>query len=203
MLFEHIPLKKQGKFARIALCPALDASLKAYGTYCREMGYSESGSFTRLKRIKRMLIFFESKGISNLNNVTATNISDFITTQIDLESRTVSALLYSLRCFFRELYLQKMIDGDLSDKVPKLKVNRNHKLPKIWKTEDVQKLLASIDRENPTGKRDYAMLLMLARYGSRSMDVRRLKLSSLDWEKKILTLVQSKTGRVQSFSLAP
>lgn len=201
MLFEHIPLKRQGKFARIALCPAFDTGLKAYSNYCREMGYSESGTFTRLNRIKRMLIFFESKGISNLDLVTAALISDFIKTQIDQESRTVAAMLSSIRCFFRELYLQQMIDQDWSEKVPKLKANRKYKLPKIWKTEDVQKLLSSIDRGNPTGKRDYAMLLIIARYGLRSIDVRRLKLSSLDWGKNLLTFVQSKTGRIQAFPL--
>jgi site-specific recombinase XerD len=136
MLFEHIPLKRQGKFARIALCPVFDAGLKAYSDYCREMGYSESGTFTRLDRIKRMLIFFESKGVSNLDLVTAALISDFIKTQIDQESRTVAAMLSAIRCFFRELYLQKMIGQDLSDKVPKLKANRKYKLPKIWKTEE-------------------------------------------------------------------
>lgn len=201
MLFEQIPLKRQGKFARIALCPSFDTGMKVFGDYCREMGYSEPGTFTRLNRLKRMLIFFEAKGLSGLNDVTAVMIADFIKTQINFESRTVATVLSTIRCFFRVLYLQEIIGQDLSEKVPKLKANRNHRLPKVWKTEDVQALLATIDRDNPTGKRDYAILLMIARYGLRSADVRKLKLTSLDWEKKFLTLVQSKTGRIQTLPL--
>lgn len=201
MLFEHIPLKKQGKFAQISLNPVFERALNAYSSYCQEFGYAESGTITRLIRIKHMLIFFEAKGIFDLNEVTATIISDFIKTQIGQTNGTILAVLSAVRCFFRELYLQEMTEEDLSEKVPKLKSTKNHKLPRVWKTTDVQKLLASIDRQNPAGKRDYAILLIIARYGLRSMDVRQLKLGSLNWEKNLLTLVQSKTGKVQTFPL--
>ena len=201
MLFQHIPLKKQGKLYRTQLCPGLDLGFQAYKSYCRTMGYSEPGTYGRLNRIKRMLIFFESRGIHDLREIGAPDISDFIKTQIDLQSRTVASMLTAIRCFFKELYLQGLTEENLAEKVPSLKANRNFKLPKIWKTSDVQKLLSSIDRANPTGKRDYAILLMIARYGLRSLDIRRLKLSSFDWEKGTLNLVQSKTGKLQTFPL--
>ncbi len=201
MLFQHIPLKKQGKLYREKLCPGLDMGLQAYKSFCKEMGYSESGSYSRLNRIKRMLIFFESRGIHDLKDICAADISNFIKTQIDLQNQTIASTLTAIRCFFRELYIQKMIGEDLAEKVPSLKANRNYNLPKVWKTKDVQNLLASIDRANPTGKRDYAILLMIARYGLRSLDIRRLKLSSLDWEKGTLNLVQSKTGKLQTLPL--
>ncbi len=201
MLFQHIPLKKQGKLYRTQLCQGLDLGFQAYKSYCRTMGYSEPGTYGRLNRIKRMLIFFESREIHDLKDIGAADISDFIKTQIDLNSRTVATILTAIRCFFKELYLQGLTKESLAEKVPSLKANRNFKLPKIWKTSDVQKLLSSIDRANPTGKRDYAILLMIARYGLRSIDIRRLRLSSFNWEKGTLNLVQSKTGRLQTFPL--
>ena len=100
----------------------------------------------------------------------------------------------SIRCFFHQLYVDEILKSDLSVEVPKAKVNRRFKLPPVWKTEDVQKLLVSIDRENPTGKRDYTILLLLARYGLRSLDIRRLTMSSLNWQDKTLTVLQRKTG---------
>ncbi|MDD3058859.1 MAG: site-specific integrase [Sphaerochaeta sp.] len=201
MLFQHIPLKKQGKLYRTQLCPGLDLAFQAYKSYCRTMGYSEPGTYSRLNRIKRMLIFFESRGIHDLSEIGAPDISDFIKTQIDLQSRTVASMLTAIRCFFKEVYLQGFTKENLYNKVPSLKANRNFKLPKIWKTSDVQKLLVSIDRDNPTGKRDYAILLMITRYGLRSLDIRRLKLFSFDWVKGTLNLVQSKTGRLQTLPL--
>lgn len=201
MLFQHIPLKKQGKLYRTQLCSGLDLGFQEYKSYCQMMGYSEGGTYGRLNRIKRMLIFFESQGIQDLRTISANDISEFIKTQIDLHSRTVAAMLTSIRCFFKELYLEGFTTENLAEKVPSLKANKNFKLPKVWKTSDVQKLLASIDRSNPTGKRDYAILLMIARYGLRSLDIRRLKLSSFDWEKGTLNLAQSKTGNLQTFPL--
>lgn len=193
-LHRHLPLKKQGKLARMELCSSFHNGLNNFESFCISNGYSESGTYGRINRIKRMLLFFESKGLTNLQEINAIVISNFVKTQIDLDSRTVAALLSSMRCFFRHLYIEKLIDYDLSADVPRAKINRKFKLPSLWKPEDVQKLLISIDRDNPTGKRDYAILLLIARYGLRSLDVRCLKMSSLDWEEQTLCIIQNKTG---------
>lgn len=52
-----------------------------------------------------------------------------------------------------------------------------------------------VDRGNPTGKRDYAMLIMTARLGLRVGDVRTLNFSSVDWAKKTISITQQKTGK--------
>jgi len=193
-LHQHLPLKKQGKLAKLQLCPSFENGLNKFKSFSIKNDYSESGTYSRMNRIKRMLIFFESQGLTDLKKIDAIAISNFVKTQIDLDSRTVATMLSSMRCFFRHLYIEKLLKKDLSVDVPKAKNNRRFKLPSLWKTEDVQKLLISIDRDNPTGKRDYAILLLIARYGLRSLDVRRLKMSALNWEKQTLTIVQSKTG---------
>lgn len=193
-LHEHVPLKKQGKFARLPLCPSFQTGYDHFKTFCEVNGYSESGTLSRLHRIKRMLLYFESQGITNLEDINARTISDFVKTQIELESRTVAAILSVMRCFFRQLFIETLIKKDLTLRIPMVKGNRKFKLPPVWKTEDIQKLLVSIDRENPVGKRDYAILLMIARYGLRSLDVRSLQLTSLNWEEKTISIVQQKTG---------
>lgn len=193
-LHQHLPLKKQGKLAKLQLCPSFENGLNKFKSFCIKNGYSECGTYSRLNRIKRMLIFFESQGLTDLQKIDAITISNFVKTQIDLDSRTVATLLSSMRCFFHHLYIEGLLKNDLSVDVPKAKINRGFKLPSLWKTEDVQILLISIDRDNPTGKRDYAILLLIARYGLRSLDVRRLKMSALNWKKQTLTIMQSKTG---------
>lgn len=193
-LHKHLPLKKQGKLARLPLCPSFEIGLNKFKSFCIKSGYSECGTYSRINRIKRMLIYFESQEITDLSKIDAISISNFVKTQIDLDSRTVATLLSSIRCFFHQLYIDELLKKDLSEEIPKVKTNRRFKLPPIWKTEDVQKLLISIDRDNPTGKRDYAILLLIARYGLRSLDIRRLKMSSLNWEEKTLNIIQRKTG---------
>ena len=61
------------------------------------------------------------------------------------------------------------------------------------KQEDVLSVLNSIDRGNPVGKRDYAIMMLITRYGLRSVDVKNLKLSDLRWSANVIEIVQSKT----------
>ena len=53
--------------------------------------------------------------------------------------------------------------------------------------------MGAIDRNDPQGKRDYAILLIAVRLGLRIGDIRRLKHSSINWEKMTINLVMSKT----------
>lgn len=55
------------------------------------------------------------------------------------------------------------------------------------------KLLTAIDRGNPSGKRDYAIILLIARLGVRVGDVNKLKFENIDWRKGCIRFVQSKT----------
>ena len=63
---------------------------------------------------------------------------------------------------------------------------------------DVARILDAIDRGNPCGKRDYAIILLITRLGLRGIDVKRLEFSDFDWPGNRLSVVQAKTGhRVQ------
>ena len=69
---------------------------------------------------------------------------------------------------------------------------REH-LPSIWEEDDVSAILKCVDRNNPVGKRDYAMLLLAVRLGLRVSDIKKLRFSDIDWEKETLTVTQQKT----------
>jgi len=54
-------------------------------------------------------------------------------------------------------------------------------VPKAITANDVQRLLDSCDISDPAGVRDYAILMLVARVGLRSIEVARLQLDDLDW----------------------
>ncbi len=56
------------------------------------------------------------------------------------------------------------------------------RIPKYLEPEQVECLLQSCDQRTPSGKRDYAILLLLARLGLRSVEVTRMKLDDINWE---------------------
>jgi integrase/recombinase XerD len=82
---------------------------------------------------------------------------------------------------------------ELTGCLPKVRIMRNAFIPSVWKHDDVKKLLNSIDRNNPLGKRDYAILLLVTRLGLRVSDIRSLKLTDLNWNRKMLSIVMQKT----------
>ena len=189
-----LALKKQGKLAALPIPEQFKSGYDSYVSFCRDAGYSERGTYTRLNRIKRMLLFFDQHGVSDVNRIDASDISTFYKSQIELDSRTVAAMLTSSRVFFRHLFRTGLTEDDLSQKLPPVKANRQFKLPRVWRQEDVLTVLNSIDRGNPVGKRDYAILVLISRYGLRSVDVKTLKLSELNWDEGVIEIVQSKTG---------
>jgi integrase len=57
----------------------------------------------------------------------------------------------------------------------------------------VERLVEAIDRSTALGKRDYAILLLAARYGVRPCDIRRLRLDEIHWRQQRIAFVQAKT----------
>jgi integrase/recombinase XerD len=194
-LHQCIPLKKQGKLASQNLPKQFEYCYQSYVKFCNEAGYSNRGIYTRLNRIKRILIFFNTINVQDINKLTAENISSFFKTQIELDSRTVATILTTIRTFFFHLYQIGITETNYAEKLPNIKANRSYKLPKTWIKDDVLKILNSIDRGNPNGKRDYAILLIITRYGLRSADIKDLRLSCFKWDKNIIEINQSKTKK--------
>ena len=75
--------------------------------------------------------------------------------------------------------------------------------PRALPTDQVQALLASIDRSTRIGIRDHAILHLMAGYGLRPGEVATLKRSSIDWQALTLRVEQSKTRSVLLLPLAP
>jgi site-specific recombinase XerD len=113
----------------------------------------------------------------------------------------MASILTTLRVFLRFLYLNEYTKTDQSLNVPKYTRYYYPKVPSVWKKDDVIKLLKSIDRGNPTGKRDYAILLMITKLGIRVGDLKTLKLSSLDWNSRTIKFNQSKTKNEVSYPI--
>jgi integrase len=106
------------------------------------------------------------------------------------------ALIISiLRSFLRHLHRCGILGHDVAATLPKVPGYKLAKIPSVWSAEEVEKLLAQVDRGSPQGKRDYAILLLAARLGMRVGDIVRLRLEHLRWEEKRIELTQSKTGR--------
>jgi integrase len=115
--------------------------------------------------------------------------------------KTVEFTLCGIRVFLHFLHSVKMLKEDMSGCLPCIKSVRKTRIPSVWKHDDLQGLLNAIDHGNPSGKRDYAMILLVARLGLRSIDIKRLTFSDIKWSENRIEFIQSKTNAPLSLSL--
>ena len=97
-------------------------------------------------------------------------------------------------------------DHGYTDKIfhfPAITVYKDRRVPEYYTADEVSKILSSIDRGNALGKRNYAMVLLGARYGLRISDIITLKLSELDFENNRINITQQKTGKPLTLDILP
>lgn len=157
--------------------------------------YTLLGLVAVLKPVQRFLVFLNGSRVLHIDDINPSHLSTFISMYIGNSPGHVAAILRALRTFFKYLHNEGHLGQELGSLLPKVKYIRNAFIPPLWKKEHVLKLLKAVDRGNPIGKRDYAILLLVVRLGLRVSDIRNLRLSSLDWNRKKITLTQRKNKK--------
>jgi integrase len=128
----------------------------------------------------------------------AAAIEAFVATLTGYQVKTVEQKLCALRSFLRFASAEGPLDAAVVDAVPAVRSSKQARVPSLWGPGEVARILDAIDRGNPCGKRDYAIVLLIARLGLRSIDVKRLEFGDFDWPGNRLFVTQAKTGgRVQ------
>lgn len=108
--------------------------------------------------------------------------------------RTLADLCVALRGFLRFLHLTGRLKVDLSRGVLSPQTRRGDRPPRALPWPDVQRILRGIERKSPVGRRDYALLLIMAVYGCGAGEIVRLRLEDVDWEAATLRVLRPKTG---------
>jgi site-specific recombinase XerD len=88
----------------------------------------------------------------------------------------------ALRSFLRYLQYRGAIGIDLSNCIPRARRWRLTGLPQHLSPRQVRSMLGSCNRRTAVGKRDYAILLILAHLGLRAIEVCTLSLDAIDWQ---------------------
>lgn len=117
-----------------------------------------------------------------LDDLDAGDVSRFMTRQCRrLSPRGLEQLATSLRSFFGFALTEGLIAAPLANAVPSAARWSVAGLPRGLTPAEVGALLASCDRATPTGRRDYAILVLLVRLGLRTAEVAALRLDDIDW----------------------
>lgn len=175
-------------------CPdVFRADYEAFKLACKSRNYAPLGEASLFWSLHKFLIFMKKEGLDSSSEMTSIHILKFLSSQKDYSSRYIATTISRLRNYLRFLYQEGIIEHDLCKCLPHMRITRSPFIPSVWEQTDVKKLLGSIDRQNPKGKRDYAILLLVARLGLRVGDIRALKLSALNWNRKLISVIMQKT----------
>ncbi len=178
------------------VCPACFGS--EYEAFCEELiyrGYKLATIDTNTNKVQALIAHLAAQGVTSSADITIRHIESFLKTIEDKAVKYIGLFLYVFRNFFSFLYERGYTAHDLAPLLPKVRTSRNASIPYVWSKADIKKLLGAIDRNDPKGKRDYAILLIAIRLGLRIGDIRSLKKSSIDWNRKTINLKMSKTGQ--------
>jgi len=111
-----------------------------------------------------------------------------------VSKQTVADTCSSLRAFLRFLRTTGRLNRDLAGCVMAPRIRQAEKPRRTLPWADVRRILRSIPQRHPPGKRDFAMLLMMALYGLGAAEVLALQLEDVDWKSEIIRVRRPKTG---------
>jgi len=130
---------------------------------------------------KFLLERFRSRPL-RLKAVKASDISGFVLRHTrGMSVKSAQLMTTAFRSFFRFLFQKGELRIDLAASVPTVANWRLSTVPKYLPPREVRRLLKACDRRTAVGRRDYAILLLLARLGLRAGEALRLQLEDIDW----------------------
>ncbi|MBT3177940.1 MAG: tyrosine-type recombinase/integrase [Desulfobacula sp.] len=175
--------------------PSFQLLFQGYIDKKRADGLSEKTLKSYEIYLRRFSDYLNSRGIKDIRDMDEVVISGFTQTFVRYSPSIIHNTLCSLRTFFHYLFQNGFISKNFAYIVPHDGYRQRTKVPSAYSKEEVEKLLKSIDRGNPKGKRNYAIILIAARLGLRAQDICNLSFDNLKWEINTIELFQEKTKK--------
>jgi site-specific recombinase XerD len=140
-------------------------------------------------------------GPVDLTSLCAADVTGFVQRRAaTLRSKRVQVMTSALRAFLRFARYRGELPTDLAACVPAVASWSLSAVPRALPPGQVERVLAACNRQTAVGRRDYAILLLLARLGLRAGEIATLTLEDLDWQAGVLT-VRGKGGRASQLPL--
>lgn len=176
-----------------------DITVNKYFNYLKDIRQNSSRtiSFKKTYLVKELSYFYKI-GIKSLNEFSNNHLNTYINDTINAGTVSKRRNFYVLREFLLFLFIEDILDRDLSVYIPKIKNVKRKRIPVYLKSESIEELLDTIPREKSIDKRNYAIILIAARLGLRICDILNIKLKDIDWKNHKLTILQTKNHNINS-----
>jgi integrase/recombinase XerD len=152
----------------------------------------------------RQFLFYLNQQRQSLERLTPNHIDAYLAHLSRTLSRvSLSTVAGVLRVWFRHCEIRGTAEPGLAESIltPRLYQHEGLPLGPTW--EQVKEIISDSAGDKPRHFRDRAILLLLAVYGLRSGEVRRLRIDDLDWKRDRFSVVRSKSGQRELLPLEP
>lgn len=169
-----------------------------------ERGLRAASVLSYRHHLDRFEAYLGKIGVASLQELSPAILSAFVIERAGagLAKSTVREGAGVLRVFLRYAHREKLLARDLSASVGWPQVYRLSSIPRSISWDDVNRVLAGVDRRTAAGLRDYAILLLLVTYGLRGREIAALTLDDIDWKRERLAVPGRKAGHSTAFPLS-
>lgn len=184
----------------------VEALLGHYLDFLKDsQGLADATLVLRRLHVEPFLRTLELGGVlADLQGLAPSTVHDYIiATSKPLTRASRKHLVSALRSFLRFAHVKGLLARNLVDAVPVLLTRKLDRLPHTISWEDVHKLLAAPDRTTLIGKRDYAILRLVASYGLRIGQAIHLRVRDIDFRQGLIHFPAQKGCNALSFPLLP
>ena len=184
--------------------PFVDVVPRFFDYLVEERGLRPASVLSYRHHLDRFEAYLAQIGVERIEELSPTILSAFVVERAStgLAKTTVREGCGVLRVLLRYAYRQGVLAQDLSETVGWPQAYRLSSIPRSISWDDVNRVLGGVDRRTATGKRDYAILVLLVTYGLRSREVAALSLDDIDWKRERLAVPERKAGHSTAFPLS-
>jgi len=180
------------------LPPGLQAALDAADA---NPDWGDKAATSVKNAVRPFLKWLKARGVNSIADVGEADIrAYFIEISGRMRPGSVYGIRNSMRRLFARLHAESLV-GDSFAGALSFPVRPERRIQRPASADELAMVLESIDRSDPKGKRDYAMLMLGAALGLRRSDIAGLKLGDVDWANGEVAVRQLKTGRVVALPL--
>jgi len=181
-----------------------EPALSAYTLFLRRArGLADRTVSKRAWQLTQIAEFLETNGVRAMADIQASQIQRFFTHLEGQKPATRLTYGVTLRSFLRWTYGDGRLPIDLSAAAITARHYRQAGVRDVLTDDEITRVLATANRSRAIGRRDFAVLLLAARYGMRPSDIRQLRLEDVHWREGVIAIRQAKTGGPLVLPLLP
>ena len=165
----------------------------------RELSVSSFQWYCSITR--QFILHLSESGVKSVDGISGGATLSFLERFGHYQANSFCNVVAGIRRYLSFLTENGFLPEDIASVLPRVKVPRYAGVPHAWSKEELRALLSAVDRANPTGKRDYAIYLLVIQTGLRAADIRALKPGDIHRGERKIRLTTSKNSRNAEFPL--